>query len=240
MTKLRTASLTDIGRMRSENEDELLYDEKSQIFGVADGVGGLPGGAEAARETTRIIRQEITSQPANAPLELTRAVHRANDAVIALGRVISPATGIASTLTFGCVRDQRMYLAHVGDSRCYLLRDGNFSRVTEDHSVENDAKVRRARGEVVHYLESNRHALSRCIGQPTPPDVDLATNPLMAGDRYLFCTDGVTRMIGDRELGTLLGQPIEPFMLIERIVKLAVNRGGPDNATGVVVMVDAA
>jgi serine/threonine protein phosphatase PrpC len=136
MTKLRTASLTDIGRMRSENEDELLYDEKSQIFGVADGVGGLPGGAEAARETTRIIRQEITSQPANAPLELTRAVHRANDAVIALGHVISPATGIASTLTFGCVRDQRMYLAHVGDSRCYLLRDGNFSRVTEDHSVK--------------------------------------------------------------------------------------------------------
>ena len=238
MTKLSTASLTDIGRMRSENEDQLIYEEKSMIFGVADGVGGLPGGAEAARETARVIIEGVKAAGETDPVDLTAIVHAANRAVIALGQQISPAMGIGTTLTFGHVRNRHLHLAHVGDSRCYLLRDGKFLCVTQDHSVENDARMRRARGEVVHYHESNRNALTRCIGQPTPPQVDLISNPLIAGDRYLFCTDGVTRMIGDRELSTLLGQPVDPFTIIELIVKLAVERGGPDNATGVVIIVD--
>lgn len=237
MTKLSTASLTDIGRMRSENEDQLIYDEKSLIFGVADGVGGLPGGAEAARETARVVIEGVKAVPTGA-VDLTAVVHAANRAVIALGKQISPSMGIGTTLTFGHIRNQHLHLAHVGDSRCYLLRDGRLHCVTQDHSVENDAKIRRARGEVVHYHESNRNALTRCIGQPTPPQVDLISNPLLAGDRYLFCTDGVTRMIGDRELSTLLGQPVDPFTIIELIVKLAVERGGPDNATGVVMIID--
>ena len=238
MTKLRTAALSDIGRMRSENEDQLIYDEKSQIFGVADGVGGLPGGAEAAKETARVILEGLKAAPAGSPPNLTASVHAANRAVIALGKQISPVMGIGTTLTFGCVHDHQLYLAHVGDSRCYLLREGKFHRVTEDHSVENDARMRRARGEVVHYHEANRNALTRCIGQPTPPDVDLISNPLLPGDRYLFCTDGVTRMIGERELATLLDQPVDPFTIIELIVKLSVERGGPDNATGVVMIVE--
>jgi len=86
--------------------------------------------------------------------------------------------------------------------------------------------------------KANRNALTRCIGQPTPPEVDLITRPLLAGDRYLFCTDGVTRMIPDSELGELLGQPDDPETAIRAIVSLAVRRGGPDNATGVIVFVD--
>ena len=68
--------------------------------------------------------------------------------------------------------------------------------------------MRRARGEVVYYQESNRNALTRCIGQPTPPEVDVITRPVMAGDRYLFCTDGVTRMIPDQELGAPLSEEV--------------------------------
>ena len=83
MTKLRTAALSDIGRMRSENEDQLIYDEKSQIFGVADGVGGLPGGAEAAKETARVILEGLKAAPAGSPPNLTAIVHAANRAVIA-------------------------------------------------------------------------------------------------------------------------------------------------------------
>jgi protein phosphatase len=238
MTKLRSAALTDIGRVRSENEDSFIHETAAMIFGIADGVGGLPGGAEASLEAVEVIVSELKALPPGAAPDLTRIVHRANQAVIDLGREISPVMGIGSTLTFACVHDHAFHFAHVGDSRAYLLRGGTIVNVTEDHSVENEARIRRARGEVVHYHESNRAALTRCIGQPTPPDVDLITRPLIAGDRYLFCTDGVTRMVTDRELGDLLNRPDEPAKIAHEIVHLAVRRGGPDNATAVVVFVD--
>jgi serine/threonine protein phosphatase PrpC len=240
MTKLRSAALTDIGRIRSENEDCFILEPTAMIFGIADGIGGLPGGAEASLETVQVIVRELLACKAGTAPNLTAIVHTANRAVIERGREISPVMGIGSTLTFACVYDHAMHFAHVGDSRAYLWREGTIQNVTEDHSVENEARIRRARGEVVHYHESNRAALTRCIGQPTPPEVDLVTRPLIAGDRYLFCTDGVTRMIGDRELGQLMAQPSEPDVLAHEIVMLAVRRGGPDNATAVVVIVDEA
>jgi protein phosphatase len=99
--------------------------------------------------------------------------------------------------------------------------------------------MRRARGEVVYYHEANRNALTRCIGQPTPPDVDLISRPLQVGDRYLFCTDGVTRMVGNAELGSILAKAAEPADMLRELITLAVRRGGPDNATGVLFIVDS-
>jgi serine/threonine protein phosphatase PrpC len=239
MLSLRAAALSDIGRVRRENEDRCIFDEQARIFGVADGVGGLPGGGEAAQLTADQVLATVGALPAGPDPDLTGAVHRVNDAVVALGRKLSPSMGIGTTLTFGCLRHGALKIAHVGDSRCYGLRNGELLRITEDHSVENEARLRRARGEVVYYHEANRNALTRCIGQPTPPDVDLISLTLNAGDRYLFCTDGVTRMIPDAELKNLIAQPGDPAAAIAEIVRLAVRRGGPDNATGVVVFVDS-
>ncbi len=240
MTKLRSAALTDIGRVRTENEDCYIHEVEGMIFGVADGIGGLPGGAEASLATVTTIIEGIAASPGNKAPNLRAIVHAANRAVIDRGQDVSPVMGIGSTLTFGCVRDHMLLLAHVGDSRAYVWRAGVFESITEDHSVENEARMRRERGEVVHFHESNRAALTRCIGQPTPPEVDLIVRPLIAGDRYLFCTDGVTRMIGDRELGLMMGQKDDPEILAGDIVNMAVRRGGPDNATAVVVIVDEA
>jgi protein phosphatase len=147
--------------------------------------------------------------------------------------------GIGTTLTIGCIVGATLRIAHVGDSRCYGVRNGEFRRLTEDHSVENEARLRRARGEVVYYHEANRNALTRCIGQPTVVDVDVVSRPLAAGDRYLFCTDGVTRMMPDSELGSLVSRPENPDEALREIVGLAVRRGGPDNATGVLLFVDS-
>lgn len=240
MTKLRSAALTDIGRIRSENEDSYILEPAAMIFGIADGIGGLPGGAEASLETVGVIVRELLARKPDAAPNLEAIVHTANRAVIARGREISPVMGIGSTLTFACVHDHAFHFAHVGDSRAYVWRAGTLQNVTEDHSVENEARIRRSQGEIVHYHEANRAALTRCIGQPTPPEVDLITRPLIPGDRYLFCTDGVTRMIGDRELAQLMAQPDVPDALAREIVLLAVRRGGPDNATAVVVIVDEA
>ena len=207
---------------------------------MADGVGGLPGGAEAAQETADVVTAEIKALEADSPLDLQAIVTKANDAVIVLGQRISPGMGIGSTLTFGLVRGSRLHVAHVGDSRAYSLRGGQLTCLTEDHSVENEARRRRAKGEVVYYNEAHRGALTRCMGQPTPPEVDLLNLPLRAEDRYIFCTDGVTRMITDRELRDIIGQGDSPDRIAKDLVSLAVERGGPDNATVVAVIIDAA
>jgi serine/threonine protein phosphatase PrpC len=240
MTKLRTASLSDIGHLRSQNEDRFLLNDTLKLYGVADGVGGLPGGEEAAQFAVDEIARAVGKFPPTGDIDLTSAVHAANAGVAELGQRLSPNTGIGSTLSFGVVREGKIQIAHVGDSRCYVWYRGQIELLSRDHSVESDARVRRARGEIVYYHEANRNALTRCIGQPTPPDVDLITRPLKPGERYLFCSDGVTRLIRDIELGELLGRDGEPPDVLRAIVDLANKRGGPDNSTGVIIFVDEA
>ena len=87
-------------------------------------------------------------------------------------------------------------------------------------------------------LQNNRNALTRCIGQPTPLQVDVITRPVTKGDRYIFCTDGITRMIPDSELGILMARGDGPKAVVDELVSLAVRRGGPDNATCVACFVD--
>jgi protein phosphatase len=239
MTILRASSFTDIGKVRKENEDRVLFNETASLFGVADGVGGLPGGGEAAQEAINIVTSSVLGTPPDAELDLRTIVQAANEAVVSLGLRISPGLGIGSTLTLGCVRGSRLKLAHVGDSRAFSWRKGDLVCLTEDHSVENEARRRRARGEVVYYSESQRGALTRCIGQASNPEVDLSDLPLLAGDRYIFCTDGVTRLVSERELREVAGGAASPADIARGLVELAVLRGGPDNASAVAFIVDS-
>jgi protein phosphatase len=239
MITLRAACYSDIGKVRKENEDRVLFEESAHLFGVADGVGGLPGGAEAAQQAVEVVTAGILAAPPGPEIDLKAIVTAANDSVVALGMKISPGLGIGSTLTLGCVRGSRLKLAHVGDSRAFSWRKGEFICLTEDHSVENEARRRRARGEVVYYSETQRGALTRCIGQTLPPEVDLADLPVHSGDRFLFCTDGVTRLISEKELREVVGAAVHPGDIARGLVELAVQRGGPDNATVVAVIVDS-
>jgi protein phosphatase len=237
MIHLRTAAQTDIGRVRQENEDRFVCDPALGLFGVADGVGGLPGGGEAAELTLQhIVRAlRMAGEP---PPDLAETVRAANHAVFRLGETLSPATGIGSTLTVGHIRGDRLKIAHVGDSRCYALRGDDFEALTSDHSVENEVRARRARGETVYFHESNRNALTRCMGQLMPLSVDIINRPLRPRDRYLFCTDGVTRLVDDKELAAFLSREGAPEAILREIIALAIHRGGPDNATGVLLHID--
>ena len=103
MTILRAACFSDIGKVRKENEDRILFDEETQLFGVADGVGGLPGGGEAAQETVDMVTRGVRETPREGDIDLRSIVTKANDAVVILGMRMSPGLGIGSTLTAGCV-----------------------------------------------------------------------------------------------------------------------------------------
>lgn len=234
--QLRSAALTDIGRIRRENEDRFLCDEPLDLFGIADGVGGLPGGAEAAQCAVDLVKKLVSTSSAVPDLELITL--ETNHAVSQLGFRMSPHFGIGSTLTFGIFRDGKLRLAHVGDSRCYLLRGNDLECLTLDHSVENEARARRARGELIWVNEQHRNALTRCIGQSTPLEVDVTVRTVMPKDRYLFCSDGVTRTIREEELAEILSHDDEPINILQEIIDLANVRGGLDNATGVLIFID--
>ena len=234
--QLRSAALTDIGRIRRQNEDRLLCDESLNLYGVADGVGGLPGGAEAAQCAVDLVKKLVGNSTNPPDLELITL--ETNHAVSQLGFQLSPHFGIGSTLTFGVFRDGKLRLAHVGDSRCYLLRGNDLECLTLDHSVENEARARRARGELIWVNEQHRNALTRCIGQSTPLEVDISVRTVMPKDRYLFCSDGVTRMIREEEIAEHLSRQDEPVNILQEIIDLANVSGGLDNATGVLVVID--
>lgn len=238
MIRIRSAAHTDIGRVRRRNEDRMIDDQELGLFGVADGVGGLPGGAEAAELALENLRAQLAATP-DEP-DMVKFVREASDAVHKLGRKLSPATGIATTLCIGQLIGQTLLISHVGDSRCYVLRGDTIEQLTTDHSVENEIRERRARGEDVHFHEINRNALTRCIGQPNKLEVDLHEYPLQTGDRILFCTDGITGLIADEELANLLseGREEEPLSVLKKIVSLALQRGGHDNATAVLLYID--
>lgn len=238
MLTLHAAAATDIGRVRRENQDRFLLDAAGRLFGVADGIGGLPGGAEAAQLAVEAFVRWMAAD-ASADPDLAAALREANESVALLGRRISPAVGIGTTLTVGSLAGSSLRLAHVGDSRCYAWRAGKLELLTEDHSVENEARRRRAQGEKVYYQASHRGALTRCIGQPPPLEVDVTVRPLQPGDRYVFCTDGISRLVADLELRDLLAAATEPQSVVDRLVEVALQRGGPDNATAVAVHVGA-
>ncbi len=235
--QLRSAAITNIGKVRRQNEDRLLHVQDLNLFGIADGIGGLPGGAEAAACTVARIEQTIRGL-GDSTIDLNEITQLANKAVADLGQRISPHFGIGSTLTYGVFRNGKLQLAHVGDSRCYLLRQGNFECLTIDHSVENDARARQAKGEVVWYNEQQRAALTRCIGQTVPLEVDLSLHTLEAGDRYFFTTDGITRLIREDELAEIIASESKPNVILQSIVELANLRGGVDNSTAVLVIVE--
>jgi serine/threonine protein phosphatase PrpC len=239
MLILRSAALSDVGRVRSENEDRFLNDEAAGCYGVADGIGGLPGGAEAAQLAIGELSAALRVVPGGTETDLPALFRALSGNVRLLGLQINPGTGIGTTLTAGLVRAGVLRIGHVGDSRAYLSRGGSLKRITEDHSVENEVRRLRAMGQMVPYRESQRNALTRCIGQPTPLEVDVFNETLAAGDRILFCTDGITRLVPDRELGEILASAASPRATVEALVQLAVRRGGPDNATAVALFAEA-
>lgn len=230
-----SAAITDIGRVRRQNEDRFLLLNPPGFFGVADGIGGLPAGALAAQATVDELAAGIDAPTLRRPGDLIALLHRVNHHVQGIGGEISPGVGIGCTLTCGLFQSDRVWIAHVGDSRCLLLRDGAFTLLTEDHSVENEARRRRARGEQITVHERYRAALTRCIGQVEPPEVDVIEQELRPGDQILFATDGVTRVIGEAELAGLLDTDRPQSDRLADLIELVNRRGGPDNATAVLV-----
>jgi protein phosphatase len=228
------AGLTDPGLTRTGNEDGLLLEPP--LYAVADGMGGHRAGEIASREA-------LTALLANAPREtdpkaLARAVRSANRAVIESAAKSRTRTGMGTTLTAAMVDGTRVLVAHVGDSRAYLLHEGTLTRITEDHSMVADLVRHGTITEEDARFHPQRSVITRALGSDPDMVADVFDVQAAPGDRLLLTTDGLTGMLPDDYIAELLDQQRDPEQAAAKLVEAANRAGGYDNITVVIVDLD--
>ncbi len=236
MTTLKSGSATDIGKVRTSNQDVLL--EETGLFAVADGMGGHVGGEVAARVAVDSLR--ATFHRARTVEGLRRAVAEANRAVWRQGQSESGLRGMGTTLTATALVEgpdgrEVVALANVGDSRAYVYSRGQVIQVTADHSLAEERVRQGQLTEAEAAVHPQRHVLTRALGVASDVDVDLWELHLHDGDRILLCSDGLTNEVDDDRIGEILGTEPDPSDAARNLVKAAVDHGGSDNVTCVVI-----
>lgn len=237
--KVRHASISDTGLRRKRNEDRFLVDEPRGLYGIADGIGGLPHGAEAAQMILDRLAVALPKAPLHPTMwELQQAVQAANTDVLEAGRRLNPPMGIGSTLTLGSLNGHQLQLVHAGDSRCYVWRRGRLTQATIDHTVEHDPKFSRQYRMNSSLYAGQRGALTRCIGQVEPVELECHLIYLDPEDRLLFATDGLFKGADEESLNLAISSSEDPQSCLQRLVQEANERGGLDNATGVMLILE--
>ena len=230
--KLVAAGVTDVGRVRDGNEDDFLEQaDRLGLVAVADGMGGHRAGEVASATALEALRAAVAAgQP------LRKAIEGANDAVLEKSESDHELHGMGTTLTAGMLgTDGSLTVGHVGDSRAYLIRDGELSQITEDHSlVEEMVRAGELTPEQAE-VHPQRSIITRALGIDPVVDVDLYPIQLRAGDRVLLCSDGLTTMVRPEEIATILGRELDPKRAAQLLVDAANAAGGEDNVTALIL-----
>lgn len=219
---------THIGRVRSRNEDAVLADDSLGLFGVADGIGGLPDGAFASSRTLDLIRHNFEVEIAD-ERDLFRAVCGANRQLHGEGRRRHPGLGVGTTLTIAAIDNEQMTVAHAGDSCLMLLRGSDFRRLTREHTIAAQIQGRAVAIPDESIDPRSYHTLTRCIGEAADVELDLLKTPLRDGDRFLFATDGLTKVCQRLEIRAHLTDALSPEDAVRRLIRAVLTRGAPDN-----------
>ena len=221
---------TDIGRVRRQNEDAAWMDESRGVFAVADGMGGHLAGEVASSMAMDAVRELAGSDARPGIGAMRSAVQRAHNAILAHAGTHRECAGMGTTLSLMWRAGRFMYIAHVGDSRIYRLRDGSLEQITQDHSLVAEL----VRAGLITAEEARRHPrrniITRALGTQGDNTPDLLAADNRPGDLWLLCTDGLTGMVPDDEIErTLLSLPLEEA--VDRLLGLALEAGGSDNVT---------
>jgi PPM family protein phosphatase len=244
------AGLTDVGRQRANNEDAYLYWEpdsdeefrrKGRLAVIADGMGGYEGGQEASRVAVETVRhvydRDFAGNPPQALLAGLLAAH-ANIQRYALEH--PEFQGMGTTCTALAIVDRQLSFAHVGDSRLYLVRPAEISRLTRDHSYVGrlvESGIVRSEDAQSH---PQRHILTSALGSGKEVTPDFSEQPLtlLAGDRILLCTDGLWSVVSEVELADEV-RSNSPAKACRSLIDLALDRGGPDNVTVLILHISS-
>jgi PPM family protein phosphatase len=250
--KVDIGARTDLGRVRENNEDNFRVDQDLNLFVLSDGMGGVEHGevassiavesvAEYCRDarndsaiTTFAQSQDHLSKRTN---RLVSAVHFANAKIYDSASSSPDRHGMGATLVGVWLDGMRLSIAHVGDSRLYLLRSGSLRQVTEDHSLVAE-QVRQG---LMTQMEADhsplQNVLTRALGTQPFVEVEAQEESLAPGDVLLLCSDGLTKMVQEKDIVATLNSPSSAQAAADRLIELANRGGGFDNTTVIVVCI---
>nr|WP_330364794.1 Stp1/IreP family PP2C-type Ser/Thr phosphatase [Butyrivibrio sp. NC3005] len=238
---IKTFSITDIGRERELNQDYVFTSEKrignlSNVFIVADGMGGHNAGDFASRFTVDTIVEEIGLSFEQSPVKiLSAAIKTANRKLRAKAASDIKLSGMGTTLVAATIIGRYLQVANIGDSRLYIINNDGIRQITHDHSlVEEMVRMGGIDPETArHHLDKN--IITRAIGATENVDVDFFQEELKSGDMILMCSDGLTNMVSDKEIFTIIQRPNDIAGKAENLIKAANNNGGKDNIAVILI-----
>lgn len=252
--RILSGGVTDLGRVRTNNEDCFRIVEPLNLFVLSDGMGGEAHGEVASALAVETIVKYCTDPqgdaavPSGANFEpnwsektkrLTTAVHLANKSIYESAEAHPEQHGMGATLTAAWLDGPRLSVAHVGDSRLYLLRGGSLQQLTSDHSLVAE-QVRRGILTAAEAEESEMQSvLLRALGAVPEIEVDTDEHAIFARDILMLCCDGLTRMVTEPEIAGTLQAETDPTKAAEKLIALANERGGVDNITVIVARIGA-
>lgn len=247
-----SGGVSDVGRVRTNNEDSFRIVEPLNLFILSDGMGGEAHGEiasamavetiekycsqpETVKDDTGVTLHEATPETWSEQTKLLQnAVYQANYKIYQSAQKHPEQRGMGATITTGWINGTKLSLAHVGDSRAYLLRTGSLQQLTNDHSLVAE-QVRRGILTPQQAEESDMQSvLLRALGANPEVDIEVDEVELLPGDVLLFCSDGLTRMVTEPEIAGSLQAETDPASAAQKLVDLANERGGLDNVTVIV------
>ena len=222
--RVDSAGTTHVGYVRGRNEDSLLHEPERGLFIVADGLGGHPAGDVASRIATETLDEELDAgalddDPGGA---IQRAVQAAHQAIVQETRRAPSTEGMGTTVVVAWTDGRRLVLGNVGDSRAYRLRDGELTQLTSDDVFE----------------AAYGRSLTQALGSSSDITTQLIDDELEPDDRLLLCTDGLTDMVDDTLIADLLGGEGGAQRVADRLAASALDHGGYDNVTVIVVIAE--
>jgi protein phosphatase len=231
------ASRTDTGRQRNANEDAFFA--RPPLFAVADGMGGAQAGEVASRLAAESL--EAVGRGEESPEAYLRAIARtANARIHRVAQADESRSGMGTTLTAALVEDDEVGLAHVGDSRAYLFRDGELKLLTSDHSLVEELRRQGRLTDEQAEDHPQRSIITRALGPERDVDIDTMTFQARPGDTYLLCSDGLTTMVREERITEVLAESESLDAAVQRLVDEANEAGGRDNITVVAFRLEEA
>lgn len=237
---MKTFSLTDIGRVRESNQDYVYTSESPvgnlpNLFIVADGMGGHNAGDFASKYAVEQIVGYIEQAPMTSPIDLIRgALNKANASLMALAKGDVSLNGMGTTAVIATIIGDCMYVANIGDSRLYLLRD-ELEQITKDHSLVQEM----VRMGEVDASEAKQHPkkniITRAVGAFEELEIDFFEQQVQPKDTILMCTDGLSNMVDDTDIRQTLQTGRDVVEKVQHLIEAANRGGGRDNVTAVVI-----
>jgi serine/threonine protein phosphatase PrpC len=240
---MKTAYKTDIGRIRSVNED--CASVRSDMNGLtlallADGMGGHKAGDVASQMTIDVMQRELKAVHHEMSVKqweesIIRAIDRANAEVYNKASQSLDFLGMGTTIVIGLITKNRLSIAHIGDSRAYLLHKGQLTRITEDHSLVNELLKSGQISEEEANVHPRRNVITRALGTESKIEADISHTEWYVGDTLLLCTDGLSNLLTESSILEILNTDSTLEGIADLLIERALEAGGDDNITVVLV-----